>query len=72
LDQCCETGTVTFCLGGARTVIKWNHKRGDDKFPGNNAASIDIKKARLKKINFFLLSRYGTGTGTGTGTVTCL
>ena len=25
-------------------VIKWNHKKWDDKFLGNNDASINIKK----------------------------
>ncbi len=51
-------GTVTFCLSGTATgtVIKWNQKRYD-KFLGNNAACINIKKPRFLIIlyeNYFL------------------
>jgi hypothetical protein len=64
--------TLTVCLSGTGTVIKWYHKRGDDKFLGNNAAAIDIKKARFFTTNFFKLLFYGLGPyGAGTGTVTC-
>ncbi len=51
-QQCCGTptgniGTVTFCLSGTWTVIKWIKKRWHDRFLDNNAASINIKKARF-------------------------
>ncbi len=65
--QYCGTGTVgtgPLCLSGTRTVIKWNHKRREDKFLGNNADSINIRKRKIflqkKILNCFLWSRYGT------------
>ncbi len=65
----------TFCPSGIGTwtVIKWNHKRWDDKLLGNNAAaSINIKEARSNFLeNCFLWSRYGAGTETGTVTFKC-
>jgi hypothetical protein len=52
--QCCGTvGTITFCLSGTGTVIKWNHKRRDDKFLGNSAASINILKGMIFYQFFF-------------------
>ncbi len=48
-------------------------KRWDDKFLGNNAASIKVKKVPGNKKKYFLKTaingletRYGTGSGTGT------
>jgi hypothetical protein len=47
-----RTGTVTFCFCLYRNRIKCNRKRWGDTLYGNNAASINIKKARLKKKSF--------------------
>jgi hypothetical protein len=56
--QCCltGTGTVTFCLSGTRSGTGINgitKKRKDDKFLGNNAVSMNVKKARFLPPIFF-------------------